>query len=237
MIGFIILRHISKQEHDKYWIECYNSIRKYYLDNPIVIIDDNSNYDYITNKELYNCTIIKSEFPQRGEFLPYYYYLKFKFFEIAVIIHDTVFINKYIDFNINKYMFLWDFEHNWDQIEDETKMIKLFNDIELTKFYENKLLWKGCFGGMCIIEYDYLKYINNKYNLDLLIPHITTRYNRCSFERVIACLLLKNCKNDELSLLGNIHKYCMWGVNYNFYIYINKYKCENLPIIKIWSGR
>ena len=232
MIGFIILRHIGKQEHNLFLIECYDSIRKYYPENPIVIIDDNSNYNYITHKELYNCTIIKSEFPKRGEFLPYYYFLKFKFFETAVIIHDSVFINSKIEFNINKFMFLWDFEHDWDQIPGETKLIKSFNDNELTKFYENKSLWKGCFGGMCIIEYDYLKFVNDKYNLDLLIPHITSRCNRCSFERVIACLLLKNYKNDKLSLFVNIHKYCEWGINFK-----NKHNNKHLPIIKIWSGR
>jgi DNA polymerase III delta subunit len=33
---------------------------------------------------------------------------------------------------------LWEFEHYWDQIEDETNMIKMFNDEELLIFYENK---------------------------------------------------------------------------------------------------
>ena len=158
----------------------------------IVIIDDNSNYDFITNKKLYNCMIIQSEFPKRGEFLPYYYFLKFKFFDTAVILHDTVFINSFIDFNVDKFSFLWHFEHSWDQINDETKMISVFNNSNLTKFYHNKSLWKGCFGAMSIIQYEFLKYVNDKHNLELLIPYITSRYNRTSFERVIACLLSFN---------------------------------------------
>lgn len=91
--------------------------------------------------------------------------------------------------NVNKYKLLWEFEHHWDQIENETKMIKAFNDEDLLKFYENKNLWKGCFGGMSIIKHDYLVFINNKYDISKLLNFVLTRYNRCSFERVIACLL------------------------------------------------
>ena len=161
-----------------------------------------------------------------------YYFLKFKFFDTAVIIHDSVFINSKIDFNINDFIFLWHFEHDWDQIPDETNMIKSFNDSELTKFYQNKSLWKGCFGAMSIIQYDYLKFVNDKYNLDLLIPLITSRFNRCSFERVIACLLFINSKNNKFSLFGDIHKYSKWGIDF-----FNKHNYKHLPIIKIWSGR
>ena len=128
MIGFIMLRHVNNNLSNEYWMYNYDCIRKYYPNNKILIIDDNSNYQFITKKELYNTTIIKSEYPRRGELLPYIYYLRNKLFDTAVIIHDSVFINKYIDFNVDKYKLLWEFEHNCDQIEDETKMIKLFND-------------------------------------------------------------------------------------------------------------
>lgn len=74
-IGFIILRHVNNDLTNKYWIHCYNCIRKHYQENHILIIDDNSNYNFITNKELYKTTIINSEYHQRGELLPYYYYL------------------------------------------------------------------------------------------------------------------------------------------------------------------
>jgi hypothetical protein len=228
-IGFIILRHVNSELTNKYWIKCVNSIRQYYPENKILIIDDNSNYAYITEEPLYKTTIINSEYPKRGELLPYYYYLHHKLFDIAVIIHDSVFINKYIDMSVNKYKILWDFDHQWDQIEDETRMINVFNDLELKTFYEDKKLWTGCFGCMSIITHDYLTCINHKYDISKLLDYVVNRYNRCSFERVIACLLQKEGKPEIL--LGNIHKYCKWGTHFNE---IDKL---HLPLIKCWSGR
>lgn len=234
-IGFIILRHVNNDSTNKYWIRCYHSIRKYYPENNILIIDDNSDYSFITEAELYNTTIINSEYHKRGEILPYYYYLQNKLFDIAVIIHDSVFINKYIDFSVEKYKLIWDFTHDWDQIEDETKMIHLFNDVALTKFYENKQLWKGCFGGMSIITHDYLTFVNSNYDISKLLDCITCRYNRCSFERVIA-VLLQSCllQKDGIqeSLLGNIHQYGIWEITI-----VDIDKIEHLPIIKVWTGR
>lgn len=228
--GFIMLRHVTNKDTNKYWNLSYDCIRKFYPENNILIIDDNSKYKYINNRELYKVTIINSEYPKRGELLPYYYYLKNKLFDTAVIIHDSVFINKHIDFKVNNYKMIWEFEHNWDQEQDEKEMIKIFNDKELFNFYNNKKLWKGCFGGMSIITHEYLTFINSKYNISLLLNKILNRYNRCSFERVIAVLLQKNCL--EPSLLGNIMKYCKFGIKFNKINLLKK-----LPIIKIWTGR
>lgn len=229
-IGFIILRHVNNELSNKYWIHCINCIRRFYPENKIIIIDDNSNYDFVTKMEPYNTTVIQSEYPKRGELLPYYYYLTNKLFDTAVIIHDSVFINAHIDFSVENYKMLWCFNHNWDQIEDETKMINAINDTELKMFYENKYVWKGCFGAMSIIKHDYLMYINNKYDISKLLPHVLERYNRCSFERVIACILQKKQVNS--TLLGDIHKYMEFGIPFDK---IDDYK--HLPIIKCWTGR
>jgi len=229
-VGFIILRHVNNELTNTYWNHCYDCIRKYYPENQILIIDDNSNRDYIIERDLYKTTIINSEYPGRAELLPYFYYLHNKLFDIAVIIHDSVFINSYIDFSVNKFKLIWDFEHYYDQIEDETKMIKMFHDDDLLRFYENKDLWKGCFGGMSIIKHDYLLYVNNKYDLSKLLECVLTRGNRMSFERVIGCLL-KKCEKEE-TLLGNIHTYCSWGISFQ-----EKDNYHNLPLIKVWSGR
>jgi hypothetical protein len=228
-LGFIILRHVNSSETNVYWIESYESVRKYYPESYILIIDDNSNHEYITNIKLYRTTIVYGEYPGRGELLPYYYYLKYKLFDTAVIIHDSVFLNRYMDFSADKYKIMWDFPHNWDQPEDETKMIKLFEDEELLKFYEDKSLWRGCFGGMSIITHDYLTFVNEKYDISKLLDVVLTRYNRMSFERVIGCLLQKNHKMEVL--LGDITQYCI-STSYK-----DKYINEHLPIIKVFSGR
>ena len=227
-IGFIVLRHVNSELTNKYWIMCVESIRKYYPQNEILIIDDNSDYKFVTRRKFYKTSVINSRFPKRGEFLPYYYYLYNKRFDIAVIIHDSVFINKYINFNVERYKFLWYFEHNHDNVEDERRLINVFNDIELSNFYENKKLWKGCFGSMTIIRHDYLTHVNSKYNIGKLIHFILNRTNRSSFERVIACLLQKEGKGG--TLLGDITKYCRWGTKFHE-------MDKRLPIMKCWTGR
>ena len=45
-LGFIIIRHVNSKISDYYWKECYTCIRKFY-DNPIVIIDDSSNKEFL----------------------------------------------------------------------------------------------------------------------------------------------------------------------------------------------
>ena len=40
--GFIITRHISSDEHQNYWRECVRCIRNFYVNEQIIIIDDNS---------------------------------------------------------------------------------------------------------------------------------------------------------------------------------------------------
>ena len=206
--GFIVLRHVNNELSNNYWIKCVNSIRQYYPDIHILIIDDNSNYNFIassTPENLYNITIINSEYPGRGELLPYYYYLHNKLFDTAIIIHDSVFINRYIDYkylDVENYKFLWDFEHEWDEIKNETIMINIFNDLELNALYENKNLWKGCFGCMSIIKHDFLMHVNNKYNISKLLNVVTNRRLRCCFERIIACLFILSsgrCENKTVN--------------------------------------
>lgn len=231
-IGFIILRHVNNVKTNKYWIHNIECIRKHYPENQILIIDDNSNYKFVTDEKLYKTTIINSEYPKRGELLPYFYYLHNKLFDIAVIIHDSVFINSYIDFNVDKYKSLWEFEHHWDNRKDEITILNIFNDKELIEFYDKKKLWKGCFGGMSIIKHDYLVHINKKYEISKLLPYILNRATRFCFERIIGCLLQKDSEKEN-SLLGNIHNYTEFGqVKFE-----NKHLFKHLPVIKCWTGR
>ena len=238
-IGFIILRHVNSSITNEYWKECYRCIKKFYPKNRILIIDDNSNYSFVTNDPLDNTMVIQSEFPKRGEFLPYYYYLKTKFCETAVMLHDSMFIKKHISFNVNTYKILWDFDKqsitDSSSFKHQVLMLGALNNQKLNSFYNKKdfNMWKGCFGCMSVIKYDYLKHIDNEYRVASLIPYITCRDSRCGFERIIGCLLQINIK--EPSLFGSIYTYCKWGLSYDEYIQ-NKYS-SHLPIIKVWTGR
>lgn len=233
--GFIILRHVNSSLTNQYWIKCYNSIRNFYKEYPIVIIDDNSNYEYVTDIDLYKTIIINSEYPKHGEFLPYYYYLKNKWFENAIILHDSVFLNSVIDFNNQmSYKYIWNFEQcKQHYINDEIRLIKLFEDDTLLNFYKSKK-WTGCFGGMCSINYNFLVNVNNKYNLNKLLKNMNCKENRCSFERVIACLTQHFLFKEKsiISFFGEIHRYCKWGITFS-----QIDECNNLPIIKVWTGR
>jgi hypothetical protein len=254
-IGFIILRHVNNAKTNEYWKECYRCIRNFYPLNKILIIDDNSNKVFLKEDdhnpfELTNTTTIYSEYPKRGELLPYYYYLKNKFCDIAVILHDSVFIQRPMNFYVDEYKMLWHFKSymmkDTQSSGKQIEQIKALNNQDLSYMYKYFYLDKfnGCFGAMSIIRHSYLIEVNNIFKIDKLIPHITSRVARCAFERIVSFLLIyknytsgfyyKN-KNKHQSLLGDIEKYCRWGITYDEYI---KYKHKiNLPIIKVWTGR
>ena len=45
--GFIITRHVKCEKTNKYWNQCVKCIRQHYPFKKIVIIDDNSNKDFL----------------------------------------------------------------------------------------------------------------------------------------------------------------------------------------------
>ena len=109
-------------------------------------------------------------------------------------------------------------------------ILQVFNDPELNAFHADKNSWKGCFGAMSIITHDYLLDVNRKYNFSKLLDVITRRDDRCSFERVIACLLQKEHTTEPL--LGNIHAYCPWAISID-----DAHKYTDKPLLKVWTGR
>lgn len=251
-LGFIITRNVISEKTNEYWQECYKCIRKYY-NNLIIIIDDNSNPDFInTELNLENSHIIKSEYNGVGEILGYYYYYKYNFFKKAVIIHDSVFINKKINFDlVENIKFIWHFSHEWDTESDEIKLLNnilnynLENDNnnnlndKLLKFYYEKS-WMGCFGIQSVISYTFLQIIFEKYELYNLIHIIKNRNDRMNLERIFGLICTIENRNLILnpSFYGKIHHYIHWG--YTFDMYLNDRQKNNLDkydIIKVWSGR
>ena len=187
MLGFIFTRCVKHPIFNEYWIKAYKEIRKLYPDNLIVIIDDNSNkkcikfnrYNFI---KITNTIIIESEFPGRAELLPYYYLHKYKWFDKAVILFDSMFMtNQYIDFDkVEKIKFLYHFNYEWnmdgtplfliEQLKNGKELLKIRDEIKDTKS------WIGCFGTMSIITTDFLDIIAEKYELSspVLKGHCST---------------------------------------------------------------
>lgn len=239
-LGFIILRHVNSKITDYYWKESYTAIRKFY-DNPIMIIDDSSNKEFLNeNIILQNCTVIyDKEHKGAGELLPYYYFNKLKPFDTAVIIHDSVFIQKKIDFTLNdneNIRFLWSFSHDFDDFYCFSNLItEVFHSDELLQLYEKKDLWFSFFGIMSIIKWDFLHKVDEKHQLfNKLLPKINSRINRCGLERLLALIFFCNDNTIKPAHFGDIFKYIQWGITFNDYM-TNNY--SNYPIVKVWSGR
>ena len=100
--GFIITRHVNSDKTNQYWNQCVKLIRKFYPLIQIIIIDDNSNTEFVKSDfEYTDLTIIQSEYPKRGELLPYIYYLKY----ISHTISTFCNIKKFYMRNTQKYTF------------------------------------------------------------------------------------------------------------------------------------
>lgn len=245
--GIIIIRHITDDETSMYWQYCVRAIRVNHPEVPIVIIDDNSNSIFLTDAlkkeeaELYKCRVIYSIYKKQGEFLPYYYFSLSQtgWFENALIIHDSVFFtqpltNLDVVFDIldkHGFLFLWHFEYLYDDVADEVKLImalKNGNDILETVYYDRSK-WSGCFGSMAFVSHQFTVKMFETYMLSGLLREITTRRNRMSLERLIACTMIHAAIQDDKSkftsqeksyykmhsYLGSIHDYCKWGLRFS----------------------
>ena len=217
-LGFIIIRHVNSPITNQYWKYSYDCIRKYYPEHNIVIIDDNSHYNHITSKELYKTEIIESEYNQRGELLPYYYYLHNKYFDNAVIIHDSVFINSYIDFNLK------------NKIIDITNKLNtnIKTNTDTDKNNNNKLSFQfvnynNLFGDPCINQPKLLtikyKYINNKICKNIFNENQNFTLN---YKQIVSAFYGNNNKKTDVT---NI---ILDFIKYNNYLFIDKTKYNNL---------
>ena len=250
--GFIITRRVNSEKTNKYWNHSLRCIRRFYPYRKIVIIDDNSNQQFIkADFDYKNVIIVKSDFPGRGELLPYYYFYKNKYFENAVIIHDSVFFHKRIAFekiNItNSVIPFWHFDYS-ENIENTLRLVqyslknssniidKLSQDAIQVFGFRKTDIWYGCFGVQSYINHTFLSNIQNKYQLFNLLRVVQNRKDRCCLERIMGSIFY--IENPLLyktpSLLGDIWKYAKWGTTFDEY---TKMKKQNLPLVKVWSGR
>ena len=249
--GFIITRHVNSEKTNKYWNECVYLIRQYYPKKQIIVIDDNSNKEFLKDiHNLDNIQYIQSEFKGAGEILPYYYLHKYRFFPAAVILHDSVFIHTRINFEILNQipvMPLWHFNYH----EDVSRALELSRNLKNNYSIRRKLrqdtietfgflgssMWRGCFGVQSYISLSFLDSIEIKYNIMKLVPIIKDRKDRCCLERIFGAIFFSEYSWLSIthSLFGDIWKHQAWGTTYDDY---KKKKLYNiLPIVKVWTGR
>jgi hypothetical protein len=250
--GFIMTRHVNSEITNRYWNHSVKLLSFLYPNVKIVIIDDNSKQEFVKAYFNYsNIEIIQSEFHGCGEFLPYYYYIKNKFFDNAVIIHDSVFFHKKFNFNkLNGYSILplWFFNPDKENINNTIRITQnLKNSLNIQKKIENNdnlvsmphLKWYGCFGLQTYINHNFLLSLESKYFLTNLATKIKNRPDRCCLERIFGCIFFTENPNLYLqkAIFGDIMKYQKW--EYSFQNYVHDVKNKSIPrrVIKVWSGR
>ena len=251
--GFIMTRHVCNNATNELWKESYRCIRKHYPNNiKIVIIDDNSKQEFINHSDfsLINTEVIQSEFPKRGELLAYYYFLKLKPFDKAVIIHDSIFIRRYINFSLlDDFCPLFSFKRNWDNPDVEIPIVKELKNDTLNKDYQSKE-WLGCFGVMSIISYNTLNFLQEEYNFpNNLVYILDSREKRMGLERILGLLYFEYCKKNSIknkTIFGDIHNfiqknYSIFGYQgwscYFMPDYLDHKYLDTTPIIKVWAAR
>jgi hypothetical protein len=244
-IGFIITRHVNTKESNDVWITCVRQIRKYYPDYPIVILDDNSNKEFLVVPDdsiLKNIIVVDvdPEHNKSAELLPYYYNYKYKWFRKMIFIQDSIFINSFYDFTkVEKVKFI-----GYNPTEDFREKIPfllsfLDNNKELNEYFET-YKWKLCWGVMSVMDYSFLKYINEKYNLQILLKHVKNRDLRITCERVwgIICCYEVPALETEPSIYGFAYETIL-SANYNYDAFKSGVMPESFdyPILKISLDR
>ena len=242
MLGFIIIRHVNSKQSDYYWKECYTCIRKFYS-NPVMIIDDSSNRDFLLeNIVLTNCTVIyDKDHKGAAELLPYYYFHKLKPFDTAVILHDSVFIQQFVHFELNvgePVRFLWSITKQYD--DDIFPLIvelsiNLFHYYQVIELYYRKTEWQGALGVMSVIQWEFLDKLDRTHKLfDGILYKLRTRDHRSALERVLPLLCYYSHPTISTSYFGDIHSYIRWGTTFGEYLAGG---VMGLPVVKVWSGR
>jgi len=251
---FVILRCVSKVEYANYWFRCYTSIRNFYPNVLIVIIDD---YSIIQNEaldqSLLNTRVIASEYKGAGELLPYYYFQKFRWADTMIVLHDSMFMSRpFRDDECqlilqSKVKFLWKFtDHENDDVAlIDSILVRLQKPDELRLLLPNHTKWCGCFGAASIVKWSIVEELEKQFCLwSILVKLVKTRNDRMALERVIAIALFSILKgeliNDNCALFGEILEFPFnWVLKPDDTALIQtvlQFK-QVYPIIKTWIGR
>jgi hypothetical protein len=189
---------------------------------------------------LINCQIVyDTDHKGCAELLGYYYFHLMKPFQIAIILHDSVFIQQRVEFiteveKTKTFQSLWTFPNHWDH-ELESYYIELCKDMpmygDIIRYYHSNN-WQGCYGIMSVIHSDFMTTLD-QYGLFTIMDKIQERRDaRSAIERIMG-FLTYYVGLVLPSMFGEIHSYTTWGTTFTEYLT----KPHDLPIVKVWTGR
>jgi hypothetical protein len=259
--GFIVTRHVNSEKTNRYWNHCVKCIRRFYPYRKIVVIDDNSQQEFVkADGEYRNVEFIQSEYPGRGELLPFVYFLRHHWFQKAVIVHDSVFFHKRVAFEKigDPVIPLWHFDSI--HVDNHANNMRIGGALKAPGHFVRERLhrsqdavhsvthrmdwkgldrWHGCFGVQCYIDYHFLQVVETKYGITNMIGSVTCRADRCSLERIMSVIFLLEhpALLRRKSLLGDIFGYLRFGYSYEEYEADLKAGKVLRPVIKVWTGR
>lgn len=241
-IVFFMLRHISSDEFHKVWKLSYESIRKFYPEAPIYILDNNSPEHYLTEPyPFYKCEVIRSELPNGRLYVPFYYALQIPNYKRAVLLHDGIVFQSYVDFStVENVSFLWHFEtHAYDDVRLCEMMLQTLpseTQKNILSVYKSNN-WFGSLGCMMVLERDFLNELETQFALRSFQTIITDKPKAIEFERLIAvlCYMVYPELHKRPSLFGDIST-MIWGLRYSHYI-SNITAYSNQSVIKLFGAR
>jgi len=235
--GFIILRHVVDENTDRFWKKAYEKIRQFHTE-PILIIDDNSDPNFVTHMDTVNCQVIDGGYPGRGEILPYFHFHRLRLWKKAIFIHDSVFLNTRVNADtVADVKFIWDFSNDIARPEQIPELLKkLKHADELISVYTSPdEKWVGCFGGMSIIDWQFLNKIVQTYDIFALMDSIKTRGERMCWERIFGLI----CCQAKPDLYLKPSRFGFYGILISLDNTYEGYLTDSrdLQIYKIFTGR
>ena len=216
-LSIFITASIKNETQLNCLFECLKKIRDKY-DDKIFIIDNNSliNINYLEN-EKNNINVINHNSGSQGELLFLNYYYKLKPSKKAIYIHDSMLLLQKLDIsNITTIKFLLEFNKAYKIKEQDNYIVKLNKGNEIIETKE----WIGCFGGSCVITFDYLEHLINEYNFLILMNFINNRNDREMYERILGIVVCYDLKTSkDLSIFGDLWEYkpCDYNENKGLY--------------------
>ncbi len=243
--GFIIIRHARTETDDLLGEVCFTSIRRFYPNVKICILNDHSitSDDPFYIDERTEIIHASEDFhPGVGEMLAWYYTFTKKLFEYTCVLHDSMAIAGNLPPITSG--FLWHFHgsHLLGNHGEERLMSLLTSGGVYQHMVETQNTWKGCFGMCGVFSQEDLKKLNEFVPIltKSFLNNIHTRTDRMAMERIFgwACCVTKIAK---CSYLNDIHTFpnAFYPSSDEDAVndLITRISTSKTHVVKVWRGR